>query len=169
MRTFFNLIAVVLSLSGCAATGSLEETIGPAIDLRQFSQVRVVIDAATDEQRDIVDLLEAKLIAQLARSGSFEKVWSARAADSEQADLSMRVKLVDLNRVSSEQRALWGGLVGRGAVVLDVLLLNNANDQTVGGFQASGKSSGGTSFSGTTTQAIDQAVAQIIRYIQARR
>jgi hypothetical protein len=62
---------------------------------------------------------------------------------------------------------MWvGGAAGRAGIDVEVELFDSEESKTIGTFVAQGRSSGGTVVAGTTPQAVERAVEQIVEFIQ---
>jgi hypothetical protein len=85
------------------------------------------------------------------------------------ADLRLRARITELNKVGTTSRLLLGGLAGRGKVVVVSELLDTRSGQNIGSFNAEGQSSGGSAFAGTTEQAIERAAEQIVEFVVRNR
>lgn len=161
-------LALGLGAVSCSASGSLEETVAISRPLSDYSILKLSVTTEDVEDADGIALVEAKLGAGLSREGIFDRVL-ASDVDLAEPDLLLHAHIMNLRRVSSTARAVGGALVGRGALEIQVELIDLATGESIGELTAEGKSSGGTVFAGTTTQGIEQAVDRVIEYLVQHR
>jgi hypothetical protein len=161
------LIAAIL-LSGCASSGSVRQTQEIGTKLGTYRVVKIETTSAVPETTQELAQLESALTTTLRNVNMFEKVFPQAVSPEAAADLQVKANIATLRRVGAGSRVLLGALAGRAGVTIDVTLTEVASGKVVGSFTAEGKSSGGTVFAGTTPQAIDQAVDQIIELIKTK-
>jgi hypothetical protein len=77
--------------------------------------------------------------------------------------VQLNATITELSRVGSGTRLLLGALAGQASVKVDVEL-KDTTGKILGKFTASGKSSGGTIFAGTTDQALEEAAKEIVGF-----
>ena len=80
------------------------------------------------------------------------------------AALRIDARIVRLERVTVESRALNGVVAGRARVIADVMLIEEATGRVVARFTVEGQSSS----AGTTEQAIKRASEQVVALMAAR-
>jgi len=157
------LCVLALSLWGCAATASLEATHPLSIPLAGHPVAMLEVHGADPKYDETVRIVEAKLAAHLLQ----EKIFRSVVTDPEPTvtpSISIDVEVVDDHEVSGTERVLFGTFAGQGAVTLNVEITEPPGGEGICSLRVSGKSSGGTAFSGTTSQAIDQAVDKLVSY-----
>lgn len=160
----FSLLLIFLLLNiGCAAQSRVQTEAD--FKIRNYKTVNVNVISAMpvcekDCQEDIKNI-EKLLIEKFRQTTLFENV----NTQIENAELTINVKINELLRVTSKDRFLWGSLAGRAKVAGTVELFDNQKGGSVGKFFVEGVSSGGTAFAGTTEQAIEKFVEQIINFM----
>ena len=120
--------------------------------------------------RHAVPLTQVELANSLGRPQSFVSKYETGERRLDVLELvqvlqAMDVDVLGLVNVTTTARALVGGLAGRGKIQLRVQLVEIEGGRVLCELAAEGKSSGGTVFSGTTSEAVDEAVAAIIAYL----
>jgi uncharacterized lipoprotein YajG len=166
--TLWLLVAVGI-LAGCASTGELRSITPVASRLSTYRAPVVDVSSAVPEASQETTQLETMAVTQLRSRGVYEKVMAGSAAGDAAADLRLRARITELNRVGTGSRLLLGALAGRAKVVVAAELVDARSGQRVGSFTAEGQSSGGTAFAGTTEQAIERAVEQIVEFVVRHR
>ena len=83
-----------------------------------------------------------------------------------QAD-SQVVRLVRIvnQKVSTGSRIMWGGLAGQSHITVLVTVIDPASGTELGEASVTGYGSGGTVFSGTTSQAIEKAAEGFVEFV----
>ena len=156
----------MLLLGGCASTGTLHTLKPMTVKLANYKTMGIDVSSQVPESSQEAIQLETMVIVKLRDRGLFEKIFSQSASPEIPADLRLNVKVVNLKKVSAEDRVMLGALAGRAKIVVDVELIDLKTEETIGAFKAEGQSSGGTVFAGTTSQAIERAVEQIVQFVQ---
>jgi len=77
--------------------------------------------------------------------------------------------VTDVRGVSGLSRFLFGAMAGRASIRADVQLVELATGEKIGAFSIEGKSSGGTVFAGTTSQALEKTGEGVAEYINAHK
>lgn len=159
-------ILAVLLLGGCASTGALHTITPPTVKLANYKTILVSVSSQVPEATQEVIQLESMIITKLLEKGLFEKVVAGSASPDASTNLRLNAKIVELKKVGARLRAIFGAFAGRAGIVVNVKLIELETGNTIGAFKSEGKSSGGTVFAGTTPQAIQRAVEQIIAFVQ---
>lgn len=159
----FLIVAMGLLLSACAASGSVQGTSAnpPVLDSAKAGAVEVA--TALPNTNESVDALKSALISQIVNKKVFKSI------DADGADYLLKVNVVDITEVSQPTRLLLGALAGRAGITANVDILDRKGGTVIGSMVATGRSSGGNIFAGTTQEAIDQAATQITDYLLRNR
>jgi Domain of unknown function (DUF4410) len=157
---------VVIFLGGCASTGKISTTVPMTVKLSTYKTMLLNISSQIPESSEEMVQLESMTIAKLRDKGLFEKIIVGSSSPDAQADLRLKAKIVALKKVSSGARVMVGAMAGRAGIDVEVELFDLKESKILGTFIAQGRSSGGTVFAGTTPQAIERAVEQIVEFIQ---
>lgn len=158
------LMLAVFLVGGCASVGTLHTTTPMMIKLAQYKTILVRVWSQVPESTQEVIELETMVIAKLRERNLFEKVVSDLTSP-DAADLRLNLRIVHLKKVSPGARVMLGALAGQAVIVVDAELVDQGTGKSIGNFLAEGKSSGGTVFAGTTTQAIERVVEQIVEFL----
>lgn len=168
--TYFKYSAIfmllVLLFTGCASSGTLHTITIPTVKLSKYKTLHIDASSQISDSTQEIVQLESMIAARLRAIGSFEKVVAGSAYSKTSTELQLNVTIVSLKKVSPGARFLLGALAGRAKVVVNAELIDLKKGETIGTFKTEGKSSGGTIFAGTTTQAIERSVEQIVQFVQ---
>lgn len=129
--------------------------------------IETVSEAANAEPQR--KLLHAFIASGLQQSGQFKRVTSSVPPEDSAPHLKVTARIKDLSKVSDGARVAVGALAGRASIVVDVELTDLPRGESIGTFQAVGKSSAGWVGAGTTDQAVQRAGEQIAAEILKRR
>lgn len=163
-----SLILGMLLFVGCASKGALITETPMTTKLADYKTMLLHVSSQVPGSSEEVIQLESMTVAKLREMGLFEKVIAGSASPDVPADLRLNVRIVELREVSSGKRVFLGALAGRARIAVDAELIDLQTGKTIGAFKAEGKSSGGTVFAGTTEQAIERVVEQIVEFVQKR-
>ena len=154
---------IFVFLGACASRGIMINTAPTEVKLSQYRSlwVSVLSEAANeDEMRMLAD----EVVRMLKSTNMFEQI-SGPGDSSTPLDLHLQLNIVDIRRVSMQDRAFAGAIPGKAKLLVDGVLIDTATQQKIGGFRVEGKSSGGSVFAGDTGQAILRAAEIIVEYI----
>lgn len=166
-RAYYMVVVLsMILLIGCASTGAIHATMLVTAKLSNYKTMLFNVSSQVPESGEAILQLESMTVAKLREKGLFEKVITGSASPDASVDLRLNAKIVELSKVSSGSRVIFGALSGRAGTVVDVELIDMKTGKSIGAFKAEGKSSGGTAFAGTTSQSIERAVEQIVEFIQ---
>lgn len=162
----FRLILVVFFMVifvGCSSHGVMIDTVPANVKLSSYKScwVSVASEIASGEE---MEMLADMVIEKLRSANTFEQL-SGPGDDSAPLDLQLKLYVVDIRRVSLEDRAMSGALSGKAKILVDGELIDTASGGKIGSFRVEGKSSGGSVFAGDTTQAIARVSEMIVNYI----
>lgn len=132
-------VLALTATSGCAATGVVHESSRSMVPLASYAAVRLHVSSEADGVKpEDLQIVEAKLFVRVKSAGVFQRVLLPQEAD--EADLDLNVQVLEIDHVSTTQRAWIGGLAGRANLRLDVRLDEVASGRRVGLLIAEGKS-----------------------------
>ncbi|MFI4891263.1 MAG: hypothetical protein ACHQIL_12095 [Steroidobacterales bacterium] len=151
------------AVAGCASSGAVRTVSAPAGNIVVAHEVaRVTATSTVADAGKEVQLLSALVISGLEKSGKFERVTGSPDIAPNGAGVAIAAEIRDLRGVSEAGRIWFGGLAGRARLLVHVTLTDASTSAQLEGFDAEGRSSGGTIFAGTTDQAIQRAAEQIV-------
>ena len=159
-------LLVLLLLGGCASKGAIRTTTPLAVKLSNYKTIMVNVSSQGPGLSEEIVQLETMTITKLREKGLFDKVIAGSSSPDAPTDLRLNARIVELKRVSSGARVMVGAFAGRAGIDIDVELTDMRTGKGIGTFMAQGRSSGGTVFAGTTPQAVERAVEQIVEFIQ---
>ncbi len=163
----FSLILILgFVISGCAASSMLVVHKPISVQLSNYKNLVVNVDtvvANSDKERTFVETL---LISKLKESGAFEKIYSEKIDSLNNADIKLDVIIKELKKVSNSARIMVGALAGRGKITADIKLSDVKENNIISEATVEGITSGGSVMAGTTEQAIDKLVEEIIKFFQ---
>jgi len=163
---YFRVITIVLLfvlLSACASQGVMINTTPTEVRLSQYRSLWVSVSSETANE-DEMRMLADEVVRKLKSISMFEQV-SGPGDSAAPQDLHLQLNIVDVIRVSMQDRAFAGALPGKAKILVDGELIDTATQQKIGNFRVEGKSSGGSVFAGDTGQAILRASEMIVEYI----
>lgn len=161
-RRFSFLILTLLFIAGCAG----QTTIKPEgeFKIKNIQTVSVKVITLLTNCQEEIEKIEKTLIEKLQETNIFKEIQN----NTQKADLIIEINIEELAKVTKAERFWYGALAGRAKVAGKVKLLEGSSGKVLGSFYLESESSGGTIFAGTTEQAIDNFVKQIISYIQEK-
>jgi hypothetical protein len=162
------LIAACALAFGCASKGGLRVHTPLTLETTEGKSVEVNVQSKVEDSAQETAQFESAIIARLKKSGAFGPVFTTAGAGEGTPDLKLQVTITELKKVGSGARVMMGALGGRGRLLADVNLVDGASGESLGQAVAEGKSSGGTVFAGTTSQAIDLAADQVAKFVTAK-
>ena len=109
---------------------------------------------------------KVKSCLRLRTKGLFERVLPRVASGDEKHDLIVLVTIKQLRRVSHQARMMVGAFAGRGKMVADIQLRDASSEAVIGQATAVGKTSGGTVFAGTTSQAVSMIADEVVKLLE---
>jgi hypothetical protein len=157
-RNYLVLFFVVLFVVSCASQGGIQPTMELQKPPGSFKTLVVEVKTDLPDRQGEVKELKEKIVQKLVEKGLNERI-------NEHGDLKIDVKIIDVSGVSTAGRLMFGALAGRATVKATVDLNDTKENKKVGSFVVEGKSSGGSIFAGTTSQALEMAAEQIADYV----
>jgi hypothetical protein len=157
---------ILILFGGCASTGTISVTTPMTVKLSTYKTMLLNVSSQVPGSSEEAVQLETMTIVKLQEKGLFDKLISGSSSPNAQADLRLNAKIVRLKRVTSEARMWVGGAAGRAGIDVEVELFDSKEGKNIGAFVAQGRSSGGSVAAGTTPQAVERAVEQIVEFIQ---
>lgn len=164
MRKLFVPLMLVFILWGCASTGSINSTISSEVPLSNFKTLSIDVQSKVKNTEDEVKTLKELLITELKKKNHWDIL-----ENHGHSQLTLLATITDISKVGTASRLLFGALAGRASVNVDVVIRDNNNNNVISQFSVTGKSSGGTIFAGTTNQALEKAVEQIVSYLEEKK
>ncbi|MEI6077884.1 MAG: hypothetical protein WCS94_20050 [Verrucomicrobiota bacterium] len=162
------ILALFLGLNwtGCASSGKVVSASqaslskpGPAVNLV------VVTTSSIPKSGEQVNLIEALTISGLSDSHKFTHVASTANSKISNGDTKVLLEIASLNKVSDDSRAWFGALAGQARILVKVTISDLVDGHQIQYFEVEGKSSAGFGWAGTTDQAIQKLVDQVVASI----
>ena len=158
-------VGVVL-VSGCASTSTIQLHDSVTVRLSRFKSVVLDVRSEVPNSSGEVAQLESEIMSRLRTKGLFERVLSRAASGDAKHDLTVLVTIKQLRRVSHQARMMVGAFAGRGKMVADIQLRDASSEAVIGQATAVGKTSGGTVFAGTTSQAVSMIADEVVKLLE---
>lgn len=159
----------LLFVTGCASTGSSTINQPVSVKLSHFKSATVEVKSSMTNTPERLDefmvQLENRIIAKLRARRAFEKIYSQAETDSH-SDLQIILILTKVRDVDNFDRVMWGALAGQAKTEATLELREQATGNLIGSGKIEGKSSNGTVFSGTTTEAVDRVADQVVNLVE---
>lgn len=164
------LFILPLLYIGCASTAVTQMIKEPEIKFNQYEYFSINVeidDVYFNEEIDdaFIDLLKDTILRKIFEKKLASKI-IYRSNNNLNKLLNINITLTDLNKVTAIERFLVGGLAGQGIVGVKVECYDKDNSKVISEAVIMGKSSGGTIFAGTTSQAVEKASEQIANLIE---
>ena len=166
MKNIIVALLTAIVFAGCASTGTVVTTQAPTIRIGDYKTIDILTSSSIPETGEEIVLLESEIQAKLHEAGLFEAVFIHADSSELKSDLMLKANITTLNRVDRGTRLILGALAGQASISIDVKLSEKSSGKDIGTFTTEGKSSGGSIFAGTTPQAIDRAVEQIVEFVK---
>ncbi|MBI2344077.1 MAG: DUF4410 domain-containing protein [Deltaproteobacteria bacterium] len=165
-RVMVLICGVLWLASGCASSGRVVSASPMHVTSKQYPTVAVSVTASEEKYAREAEHLAEALVIHLKRAQLFREVFLSHDANAKSSALLLQGNIGQVRRVSKTARILFGGLAGRSKIVITVQLTDARTRGSVGEFHVEGKSSGGTIFAGTTDQAAEKVVAEIVSLLR---
>jgi len=158
-----NLLLLILFISGCASQSIVKTEKDFILKNYKYVSINVIssLPACDEECEREIKNIENQLKEKFKQSDLFEIV----SAENQKLELTINIKITELIRVTAADRFLIGALAGRAKVVGTIELFDHIRTEILGKFIVEGLSSGGTVFAGTTKQAVEKFIEQVINFI----
>lgn len=160
MKKLFAL-SLLLVFAACAASGTIQQFTGQPVEVAATDVVIVRAESAVEDGNKFVDPLIETVTGRLMESATVAAVVN----DVDAATIAIDMNITEVRAVGGASRFMFGAMAGRAGITVDVVLTQADTGEELGTLQATGKSSGGTIFAGTTNQAIEQVADQIVEYL----
>lgn len=158
-------IFILILLGGCVSKGAVSLTTPITANLSTYKTMLLNISSQfPGSYEEIVQ--QNMIIADALKKRLFDRVIAGSLFPDAQADLRLDAKITALKKVSPGERFWGGAMAGRAGVDVEVELFDLRKNKSIGAFFAQGRSSGGTIFAGTTSQAVRRAAEKIVKFIQ---
>lgn len=162
------LIFLLLSffIGGCASTGSIKSNIPvpSQANLSGYKTLKVSVSSDVPECSREIKELEMQTLLKIREINHFKEILNNPSISD--SDLELKANIVKIRKISQGSRLLLGALAGQSGIIVNAELIDKSNQKKLCEFSVEGKSSGGTVFAGTTSQAIERAAEQIALYIK---
>ncbi len=155
----FALTLTVLVFAGCASTGAIHTTTPINAKSADYKTVLLSVSSEVAESSGEAMQLASFITAELRDKGLFEKVRVASGCQDCpecRSDLQLDAKIVELTKEDPN---------GDAGVVVDVALTDGKTGKGVGSFKAEGKSSSRTVPASRTSEAVEHAAEQIVKFV----
>jgi len=157
------ILLVLLAFAGCASSGAIRQ-VSPI-----SARAPVSVDFALVETTTAIAGLEpeTRLLNDLVISGLrgrqvLGEVDGIPAADGSPGGIKIAIKILEIKKISSDERQWAGALAGRAHILVEAKVTDLSSGKPVETFQAEGQSSGGSNLAGTTDEAVQRAAEQIV-------
>ena len=157
-------ILALLLLGGCA-TGAIYPITPITVRLSNYNTMLVKVSPEFPYATQEAIQLESMIITKLTKEMLFKNIIAGSSSNTS-AELHLSVKVIRVKKVSRSERLVLGAMIGRAGIFVDVELTDLKTGRKIGAFTATGKSSGGTIFAGTTKQAVEYAAKKIVEFVQ---
>jgi len=165
----YNLAIFIGLISGCVSAKGWMKVVNAPLDLSSVKQVKVTVknscDATTAEEIAVYD----SIVQGLRRSGRFHNIEVTKKDGNEITGniLLLETEISGIKRVDRGTRIWWGAMAGRGWIQLHVRLIDRDSKQVRGEAIIEGFSSAGNIFAGTTEDAIKEASAKAVEFVES--
>jgi len=159
LKRKFSLIILIVFLAGCASQAVIKPE--SEFKIKGNRTVSVVVKTLLPECAQEITEIQKRLIEKLRNEGIFSSV----TEQSHVADLLIKIDIAELAKVSKSDRFWYGSMAGRAKIAGRVTLAEGSGNKTLGSFYVESLSSGGSIFAGTTDEAIDKFVNEVVRYL----
>lgn len=161
MKKRFSLIILsLLFIAGCAGQTAIKPE--GEFKIKNIKTASVKVKTLLPDCKEEIEKIEKTLIEKLKEANIFNEILD----NTKNTDLIIEVDIEELAKVTKSDRFWYGAMAGRAKVAGKVKLIEGFSGKVLGSFYIESLSSGGTVFAGTTEQAIDNFVKQIVSYIQ---
>jgi hypothetical protein len=168
MRHWWSWLALGLLCSGCSSGGGaiLREAF-PASGLGNYRTVFVDVSTTVPDYWDAVTPLRSAILQKLAERACFSTFVSGDRP--ENADLKLSAAVTRYSVPSEADRAMMGAFATKTVVQADIKLVDLRTGRVVADFVVEGTPPGSSSFSGTTSLAIEAAGDSVADYIRTHK
>jgi len=165
---FFPILAL-LTATGCASSYlTINKPLSRDAKLSSYDCLVVEISPTPRGWKQIAEEIEAGLLQKLRGTAGFPKV--ERFIDLSRPDrLILRVSLQELTEVSGGKRFMMGAAAGRAEIVADVELIDERTGAVLSSAEVQAETGSHSIMAGTTHQAVDKVVDEIVDLIQGYR
>ena len=155
--------------TGCASTGKSVVREPMNVKFGQFKSATVEVSSTMEKPpeklNEFMAQLESRIIAKLREEKSFERIYPAAATDSP-SELRLVLMITGVRDIDNFNRVMWGAFAGQANTRAKFEVRKKETDQLLGSVDIEGKSSGGSVFAGTTTQAVDRVADEVVRIVR---
>jgi hypothetical protein len=160
---------VLLFAAGCASTGNSTMSQPLTVKLSQFKSATVEVKSTAPQAPvrldEFLEQLQSRIIVKLRESNAFKRIYSQAEMDSH-SDLRITVIITKIRDVDNFNRVMWGALAGQAKTEATVEFSEQSTGKLLGSGEIEGKSSNGTVFSGTTSEAVDRVADEVVKLVE---
>ena len=170
-----NLVELILSticfcllmsfLTACASKGTTQTHKEPSVDLTDYKRLAINVTPDDSVSSEIQGYLEGVIIGKLRDTNKFERVFSSVLSPKEDYDLKLNVQIKNVREVSGNARFFAGALAGQGNIVADIEVIDGKSKNILASATVEGETSGGSSWAGTTEQAVKRMAEEIVDFL----
>jgi hypothetical protein len=161
------VLALLVTLGGCTA-GFKMVPVNPLMEggLRTYSSVVLSVESgvAEDVQKEMNDL-QALAIEKIKALGIYQSAQLGEAADAGEGTIIVKATISKIRKVSGFARFMAGAFAGKASMTTDVSFIDAPSKKVIGTYSITGES-GGTGYSGGTSDAVKKAaegIADVLR------
>lgn len=157
------LLLILLTLAGCASSGAIKRispipaSVSISVDfaLVKTSSALAGLEAETQTLNDLI-------ISGLRGRQVFGDVDADPAAAGSSDGIKVEIKILEIKKISREQRQWAGALAGRARLLVQATVTDLNSGKPIETFEAEGLSSGGSNLAGITDEAVQRAAEQVV-------
>jgi hypothetical protein len=163
---FAAALFALLSLLGCASPSGAVRNLSPLTSSQPVSldNILVVTASSAGDLTAEKQLLGDTLISGLSETEMFVKVTGNPADAGSGNGVKLKAEIREIKKVSDDARDWVGPLAGRARILVHVTVADLNSGNQIAAFDAEGLS-GKSAFAGTTDEAIQMAVEQIVAQV----
>lgn len=167
---FCVLASSALLLEGCSKSSGVLETMTPLdLKLANGKTLMVSVSSTEPDAAEEIAQMERMTVEKLKDKKQFLAVVPGSSAGRQKTELNLVLTISSLKKVTNFQRKMYGPAAGRAFVIVEGKMVDLKTRKTIGEFRIQGESSAGSAMAGTTPQAIERAVEQIVLFVQGSK
>ena len=156
-------------MSGCTPSSGVRHVDTPFKLDASSSKIAVKLESLRFEMEPaLLNELLGATIAALRETRKFSRVSALEHSIDAAPDLILEIELTSAREVSNALRGFFGIFAGTGSLVADVRVVNASTKAVIGKATIAAKTSGGSSFAGTNSEAVDQFAEQVVEFMLGR-
>lgn len=167
--TIFLAMALAGLLSGCTTSSGVRHVDTPFKLDAASSKIAVKLESPRFKMEPaLLNELLGATIAALRETRKFSRVSALEHSVDAAPDLILEIELTSAREVTNAVRGFLGIFAGTGSLVADVRVVSASTKAVIGKATIAAKTSGGSSFAGTNSEAVDQFAEQVVEFILGR-